>query len=115
MKNKIAFRNLILPKKSIFGFKILNSWNSIIASYFFILIKLNTIPYFGIEDIQMKAGIIFSIIINTSITILIINSILRVRGIHLIWLISEFGLLLYLPFTLKDLITNLYFLSLILS
>ena len=98
MKNKIILKELYLQKYSIFGFKILNSWKSIFSAYSFILIEYFITPYFGVENTQIKASILFILIINTSISILIVNSILRIRKVDLYFILLEIPLILYFPF-----------------
>ena len=64
-----------VPKKSIFGFKILSSFQSSIFCYVLLFIGRILNPIFGASKIQLIAGAFFNIILQTSIFILIINAI----------------------------------------
>ena len=67
--------NFNLPQKSIFGFKILSSFHSSIFCYILLLIGKFLNPMFGGSKIQIIAGSLFNIVLQTSVLILIINAI----------------------------------------
>ena len=67
----------IFPKKSIFGFKILNSSHSIITAYLLLSFSILISPFFGQEIIELIASSLFILISNASIIILILNSIIQ--------------------------------------
>ena len=97
--------NNFIPNKSIFGFKVLNSWNSILAAYAFISAQNLISPLFGYSDKEIIAGSLFIIISNISILILIINNIVRAKKISYLWLIPSFPLTLYTPIIIKSTFT----------
>ena len=71
MKKNYSFR---LPEESILGFKILSSIHSTIAAYFLLVSGWVLNPYFGSSNnLEIKAGSIFNIILNLSLIILIFN------------------------------------------
>ena len=74
-------KNIRLPKKSILGFKILNSFHSSFFAYFFLLIRflfINLYSNFGnLSKSSIASALLFILIINFSIFILILNSILK--------------------------------------
>ena len=101
-KYKINF-----PQKSIFGFKILTSSQSSIASYVLIIIGLILNPFFGLTKIQIIAGALFNFLLNISILILIINLLVKREEIKKINFISlNFGLFIYLPISISSLFIN---------
>ena len=63
-----------LPKKSFLGFKILNSKQSIVFAYFFILAQYFLVPRFGNKTINLITGSLFLLICNLSIIVLTLNS-----------------------------------------
>lgn len=93
-----------LPLISPFGFKVLNPFESIIISYIFIFSDFILNPFFGLKTNQLIAGLLFTIIINSSIIILILNSILRIKKLNIFLCIFEFVLIVYIPFSLKKII-----------
>ena len=96
-----------LPQKSIFGFKILTSRQSSIASYVLIIIGLILNPFFGLTKIQLIAGALFNFLLNISILILIINLLVKREEIKKINFISlNFGLFIYLPISISSLFIN---------
>ena len=89
-----------LPKKSIFGFKILSSLQSSIFCYILLLIGRILNPLFGASKIQLIAGAFFNIILQTSILILIINAIDKRKQLKKsVFLFLNFILFLLLPFS----------------
>ena len=115
MNKKIKIVDKFLPQRSILGFKVLNSWQSIIAAYFFILVQFFLTPYFGFESGEIKASLFFIILINVSIFILLINSLIRIRNINLLFLFFEIPLIIYTPQFVKKIVTSLYYIKQIYS
>lgn len=90
------------PKKSILGFQILSSWQSIGSSYFLLFLFYSLAPNFGREQIQLIAENVFLILINISILILTINSIYQKNKKPLIlWLILSFPLWILVPLEIR--------------
>ena len=89
---------------SILGFKILNFWHSIISAYLFVFFEFLVTPYFGSEEVQYLAGLLFILLLNTSAIILIINSCLRILKSYIYHVIFIIPLLIYLPFSLYKII-----------
>ena len=93
--------NLHLPQKSIFGFKILSSFHSSIFCYILLLIGKILNPMFGFSKIQIIAGSLFNIVLQTSVLILIINAINKRKQLKKIYfLFLNFILFLLTPFSL---------------
>ena len=97
-----------LPLISPFGFKVLNPFKSIILSYIFILVDVLLNPFFGLRINQLIAGLLFNILINLSIIILILNSILRLKKVNIYLSLFESVLIVYLPFSFKKLLICLF-------
>lgn len=96
--NKLGF-----PQKSIFGFKILSSLQSSISCYILLIIGKNLNQLFGISRINIIAGSLFNIVLNTSIIILITNLIIKrnqIKKFHFIFL--NFILFIYLPLAVNE-------------
>ncbi len=92
----------IFPKKSILGFQILSSWQSIGSSYFLLFIFYFLAPSFGKEQIQIIAENLFLILLNISVLILTINSIYQKNKKPLIlWLILSFPLWILVPLEIR--------------
>ena len=91
--NKLGF-----PQKSIFGFKILSSLQSTISCYILLFIGKNLNLLFGNSKINIIAGSLFNIVLNTSVIILIINLIIKRKQIKKIYFIFlNLLLFFYLP------------------
>ena len=91
--NKLNF-----PKKSIFGFTILSSLHSSISCYILLFIGKNLNLLFGNSKINIIAGSLFNIVLNSSIVILIANLIIKRKQIRKIYFIFlNFILFIYLP------------------
>ena len=90
-----------LPQKSIFGFKILSSFQSSLSCYLLLLIGRFLNPLFGFDQLQLIAGALFNIVLNVSIIILIINIIFKRKQIKIFYfiLLNSF-LFFYLPIAL---------------
>ena len=89
---------LVFPQKSIFGFKILSSLQSSISCYILLFIGKNLNLLFGISQINIIAGSLFNIVLNSSIVILIANLIIKRKQIRKIYFIFlNFILFIYLP------------------
>ncbi len=93
----------IFPKKSLFGFKILNSLNSTLAAYMLIIWLLIQINLFNYLRISSWTSNLFILVANLSIFILIVNSIIRPREKNktINWLLVNFPLWIYLPFLFR--------------
>ena len=92
-----------IPEYSIFGFKILNAWHSIFCSYILIISEFLISPYFGIDGIEKLAGSFFIFLNNSSIIILIINSLIRIKKSGIYFIILIIPLLIYIPFSFHKL------------
>ena len=106
MKSKFI---LNFPQKSIFGFKILSSFQSSIASYLLLLFGKILNPFFGLSKMQLLAGFLFNLVLNISVLILIINlSIKRKQIKKLNFLLLNLLLFIYLPIGMNAIIKNTY-------
>ncbi len=84
--------------KSIFGFKVLDSWQSILSTYFFIILQHILSPMFGISNIELLAGRFFNFLISLSIIILIFNSFYqKEKSLRYVWIIAIIPILITLP------------------
>lgn len=93
--------NLNIPKKSLFGFKILSSFQSSIYCYVLLITGRILNPFFGFSQIQMKAGALFNIILNMSIITLTTNLFIKRKQIKKIYFILlNFMLFIYLPISI---------------
>ena len=90
------------PKKSIFGFKVLNSTHSIITGYLLLSFSKLITPLFGQERIEVIASSLFILLSNTSIIILILNSIIQrsTRKIYP-WIFYNLPLWIYVPIIIR--------------
>ena len=77
---------LDFPQKSIFGFKILSSLQSSISCYILLFIGKNLNLLFGNSEINIIAGSLFNIVLNSSIVILIANLIIKRKQINKLFL-----------------------------
>lgn len=94
---------LDLPQKSIFGFKILSSLQSSISCYILLFIGKNLNLLFGNSEINIIAGSLFNIVLNSSIVILIANLIIKRKQINKFYFIFlNFILFIYLPLAFSD-------------
>ena len=89
---------------SILGFKILNSFHSILSAYFLLLFEFLVSPYFGIENVEYLAGMLFIFLVNISIMILIFNALLKISKGYLYSKLLSIPLLLYFPISLHKII-----------
>ncbi len=96
MINKIK-----IPEYSIFGYKILNSWHSTLCAYILLFSEFLLTPYFGFNFIQYLAGLSFIFIINISIIILLINSLIRLKKVDTTYILLDIPLCIYLPFSIN--------------
>ena len=93
--------NINLPQKSIFGFKVLSSFNSSIACYFLLVIGKILNPLFGFNQSQVIAGSLFNIVLNLSILILVLNLFLKRKQLQKIYFILiNSALFLYIPLSI---------------
>ena len=96
---------LDFPQKSIFGFKILSSLQSTISCYILLFIGKNLNLLFGNSKINIIAGSLFNIILNSSVVILIINLIIKRNQIKKIYFIFlNIALFVYLPIAFYDIL-----------
>ena len=89
---------------SILGFKILNYWHSILSAYFLLFFQFSVTPYFGIDKVEYLAGLLFILLVNISIMILILNSLLRISKVYIYYILFSIPLLLYVPISLNKII-----------
>jgi len=89
-----------LPKKSLFGFRVLNSRESLYSAYFLLLFTYILYPKFGYQEVEKIASYIFFIISNFSFLILLLNSVLRMPKNKKILNISNIPLFLHLPISI---------------
>ena len=111
MKKIYSFR---FPEESILGFKILSSLQSTIFAYFLLVSGWLLNPYFGNSNFQIKAGSIFNIILNLSLTILIVNLIRKrnqLKRQYFIFINSIIFILI--PYIFLNLFTNIKILILL--
>jgi len=92
---------------SILGFKILNSWHSILSAYFLLFFEFLVTPHFGFEKVQYLSGLIFISLLNISVMILTANSLLRISKAYIYHMIFSIPLSLYFPFSLNKTIFTL--------
>ena len=108
-KNKINRKIIIMkfriPQKSLFGFKVLNCFSSLIFSYLFIILFLIS-GWFSNETFSQElAKNLYIFISNFSFLVLLINSFYRRREIsQKIFLSIIFPLIIFLPFSIINLI-----------
>ena len=94
---------LDFPQKSIFGFKILSSLQSTISCYILLFISKNLNLFFGDSKINIIAGSLFNIVLNSSVVILIINLFIKRNQIKKIYFIFlNFALFIYLPISFYE-------------
>ena len=92
------------PTKSLFGFKVLNSIQSVLTAYFLLISYYIIKPYLGTESIKLLAASLFILILNLSIIILSLNSIKQKPNKDtFIWLIYNLPLWIYIPISLEHL------------
>ena len=103
---KMKFKpKLNLPQQSIFGFKVLSSFNSSIACYLLLLIGKSLNPLFGVSQQQIIAGSLFNIVLNLSFVILIINLINKRKELQIFFFILLNSILfIYFPIVLFSVI-----------
>ncbi len=95
------------PQKSIFGFRILTAWQSTFAAYLMLIPLLLLPPSFGVKPLELKAGLLFFIVINLSIIILTINSLIQKNKSYFYnWILFNFPLWCLLPLEFKLLFSS---------
>ena len=111
-KMKLNLR-INFPEKSIFGFKILSSFHSSISCYILLIVGIILNPLFGFSKVQIIAGCLFNIVLQSSIVILIMNAINKRKELKKIdFLLLNFTLILFLPFSFFIILKySLFFLS----
>ena len=70
----LYLKKIKIPKKSIFGFKVLNYNESIISSYLLLIFSYFLYTKFGFNKLELISGYLFLIISNLSLLILLINA-----------------------------------------
>ncbi len=85
----------------LFGFKILNSSQSILAACFFIFCEVFVTPFFGLDRNEQVAGLFFILLINISIIILIVNAFIRIPNISASSILLYLPFLIYIPFSIN--------------
>ncbi len=101
--NKKLFQNVfikIIPDKSIFGFKILNSKESIFSAYFLLVFKYAVSPNFGFQKTELIGSYLFFIISNISLLILLINSLIRMPNKSIFLRILIIPLIIHIPISI---------------
>jgi hypothetical protein len=94
-------KNINLPQKSLFGFKVLSSLQSTFSCYLLLLIGKFLNPLFGSEEVHLITGSLFNIVLNLSIVILIVNITIKRKELKKIYFIFlNLFLYLYLPIAL---------------
>ena len=94
---------LDFPQKSILGFKVLSSLQSSIFCYILLFIGKNLNLLFGSSKINIIAGSLFNIVLNSSVIILTANLIIKRKQIKKIYFIFiNFALFIYLPIAFYD-------------
>ena len=96
---------LDFSQKSIFGFKILSSLQSTISCYILLFIGKNLNLLFGNSKINIIAGSLFNIVLNSSVVILIINLIIKRKRKavkNFLFYFLNFILFIYIPFAFYD-------------
>ena len=105
MKKNYSFR---FPEESILGFKTLSSIQSTIAAYFLLVSGLLLNPYFGSNNLEIKAGSIFNIILNLSLIILIVNLIRKRNQLKRKYFILINSIIfIFLPYIFLKLFSNI--------
>ena len=103
---KLKF-NINLPQKSLFGFKILTSFQSSIACYLLLLSGIILNPFFGLSKIEIIAGSLFNFFLNTSIFILIINLFLKRKELKKTnFIFFNLLLFIYIPIALENILSE---------
>ena len=94
-------KKIILPQKSLFGFKVLSSLQSTFFCYLLLLIGKFLNPLFGSEKVHLIAGSLFNIILNLSIVILTVNITIKRKQLEKKYFIFlNLFLFFYLPIAL---------------
>ena len=95
------FKKLNFPKKSLFGFKVLNSVQSTCFSYVFIFLITFSNQFNGFNKIELLARYLYIVISSSSLIILTLNAYLRRYELDRnIYLTINFPLFVYFPFTI---------------
>ena len=108
----LALMFKILPEKSLFGFKVLQSWPSTFFAYLFIFLLFFLRPYLIYSSSVKLASYLYFLISYSSIIILILNSIIRKNTVSnkYLWLVFNVPLWIYLPEAIRilfELIINI--------
>ena len=98
-----------IPEKSILGLRILNSLNSSLFAYFFILLFIFSKNFIGFTKIQLIAGNLYIIISCISFCILTINSYIKRNELKReIYFSINLPLFIFLPFSFYFILKNFY-------
>ena len=105
-----------IPRKSIFGFRILNAYQSIIFSYLFIILHFISFSFGSTTKIELISKSIYSLISNLSYVILSLNIFLKRNELKLrAQKIVILPILFFLPYAILCLIINSIFVYSLLS
>ncbi len=110
IKFKILSKNSKFPDHGLFGFKIINYWQSILFAYIFIFFQFLIVPFFGYDPSQLISGALFIFLINLSIIILICNSLIKIKSVNFNTLIINTPLYIFIPFSLHKIFIQLNYL-----
>ena len=89
-----------IPEKSIFGYKVLNTKQSVISAYFLLLFSYTLNSQFGTARTELIGTYFFNIISNSSFIILLANSILKRKGVNISIKIIIVPLIFHLPLSI---------------
>ena len=92
----------IFPHKSLFGYKLLNTFQSILSAYLLLISYLILIPFFQNTNYYIWSESLFILIINSSILILIINSFVQNERRISFCIILNLPILFFIPISLRD-------------
>ena len=91
-----------IPKKSICGLKLLNSFQSTMAAYFLIIFYIVFINLIAEGKHIILASNLFILILNSSLLVLIFNSFLQNQRKISMCILFNMPLLVFIPVSLRD-------------
>ena len=94
--------NIKIPKKSIYGLKLLNSFQSTMAGYFLIIFYIVFINLIDEGKHIILASNLFILILNSSLLVLILNSFLQNQRKRSICILVNMPILVFIPVSLRD-------------
>lgn len=105
-----SFNQFIIPRKSIFGFRILNAHQSIIFSYLFIILHFISFSFGSASKIELISKSTYSLISNLSYIILFINIFLKRNQLKMrAKAIVILPIIAFLPYAISCVIVNSIF------